>query len=391
MILRGATVYDDRFEPVQQDVRIEGERIAQMGTITACDEEEMRLDGCTIVPGLVEIHVHGCGGADMEDASASSLDTMSAYLASRGVTAFCPTGMTLPHEALAKQFAAAAQCRGRESGARILGVRMEGPYLSMAKKGAQCGDYIRPADVAEFRALHSVCPIRIVDVAPETEGAMDFAAAVCGECTVSIAHTAADFDTAQTALRSGFSHATHLFNAMPPILNRAPGPVTAVFDNDTATAEMICDGFHNHPAVVRMAFRLLGEDRIAVVSDAMRAAGCADGTFILGGQTVFVRNGQARLQDGTIAASTTNLFDEFCNLLRWGIPFRTALKACTITPARIARADGELGSVACGKYADLLVLDARMAIRAVFVHGRLVSDAADYFSKNYSIPSETVL
>lgn len=134
---------------------------------------------------------------------------------------------------------------------------------------------------------------------------------------------------------------------------------------------MICDGFHNHPAVVRMAFRLLGPDRAVVVSDSMRAAGCEDGVYVLGGQEVFVRDGKARLADGTIAASTTNLFEEFCNLLSWGVPFADALRACTINPARVAGAADTVGSIEAGKCADLLVLDAELRIRRVMIRGRL--------------------
>ena len=370
MILQNAVVYDEAFQPKRADICIEGERIVGIGDHSGIDAVD--LSGCTVVPGFTDIHIHGCGGADMADASVASLHTMSRFLAQHGVTSFCPASMTLPEDALTAQFRAVRQCMGTEPGAHILGVRMEGPFLSMAKRGAQCADFIRPADTAEFDRLCAAGPVSIVDVAPETQGAAAFAQAVCGRCTVSVAHTAADFETTEYALRHGFSHATHLFNAMPPIQNRAPGAVTAVFDSPTATAEIICDGFHNHPSIVRMAFRLLGEDRIAVVSDAMRAAGCADGDFVLGGQQVFVRKGEARLADGTIAASTTNMYDEFRNLLRWGIPMRQALKACTINPARIARADAQIGSIACGKFADLLVLDAEMQIRAVMIRGRWV-------------------
>ena len=372
MLLQNAIYYDEHFDPVRGDILVQGERIAQLG-VCAPSADVLDCSGCTIVPGFIDIHIHGFAGGDPADASASSLDRMSRALARHGVTSFCPTGMTLPEDALAAQFRAVESCKGKETGARILGVRMEGPYLSQEKKGAQRGDCIRPADEAEFRRLCRESPVRIVDVAPETEGAIAFAQAVCADCVVSIAHTAADFETTQQALRCGFTHATHLFNAMPPIRNRDPGAVTAVFDSETATAEMICDGFHNHPAVVRMACRILGEDRFVVVSDAMRVADCGDGDFVLGGQQVFVRNGQARLADGTIAASTTNVYDEFRNLLRWGVPMRAALKACTINPARVVRADREIGTIETGKFADLLVLDANLDLCTVIIRGKRIA------------------
>ncbi len=370
MILKNATVYDDSFLPQKLDIEITGGTITQIGACLPAADDALDCAGCTIVPGFVDIHIHGGGGGDMADADAASLQRMSRYLAKHGVTSFCPASMTLPHDALERQFAAVEAFKGSEEGARVLGVRMEGPYISMEKKGAQCGEFIRKPDAAEFRALHAVSPVCVVDVAPEVEGALAFSESVSALCTVSAGHTAATFGQTAAGLAHGFSHATHLFNAMPPIRNREPGAVTAFFDSPTATAEVICDGFHNHPAVVRMAFRLLGPDRAVVVSDSMCSAGCGDGDFMLGGQQVFVRDGQARLADGTIAASTTNVFAEFCNLLSWGVPFADALRACTINPARVAGRADSVGSIAVGKKADLLVLDGERNIRHVFIRGK---------------------
>ena len=369
MILKNATVYGADFVPRKLDIEFTDGAVTRIAEALPADGA-LDCAGCTIVPGFVDIHIHGGGGGDMADADAASLQRMSRYLAERGITSFCPASMTLPREQLVQQFAAVEAFKGCEQGARILGVRMEGPYISMEKKGAQCGDYVRLPDTAEFFALHAVSPVCAVDVAPETEGALAFAQAASAVCTVSAGHTAASFEQTKEAFAQGFSHGTHLFNAMLPIRNRDPGAVTAFFDSDTATAELICDGFHNHPAVVRMAFRLLGPERAVVVSDSMRAAGCADGVYVLGGQEVFVRDGKALLADGTIAASTTNLFEEFRNLLSWGIPFENALRACTINPARVAGKADRVGSIEAGKYADLLVLDEDLNIKHVFIRGK---------------------
>lgn len=369
MILKNATVYGADFAPRKLDIEVTDGVITRLADALPSADDVLDCALCTVVPGFVDIHIHGGGGGDMADADAASLQRMSRYLAARGVTSFCPASMTLPHKALLAQFAAVEAFKGTEEGARVLGVRMEGPFISMKKKGAQCGDFVRAPDVAEFRALHAVSPVCVADVAPEVDGALTFAEEVSALCTVSAGHTAATFDQTAKALAHGFSHATHLFNAMPPILNRDPGAVTAILDSETATAELICDGFHNHPAIVRTAFRLLGRDRAVVVSDAMRAAGCADGDYVLGGQQVFVRDGKAKLADGTIAASTTNLYAEFRNLLSWGVPFESALRACTINPARVAGKANSVGSIEVGKYADLLVLDGDLRIRHVFIHG----------------------
>ncbi|MBQ7542971.1 MAG: N-acetylglucosamine-6-phosphate deacetylase [Clostridia bacterium] len=371
MILKNATVYDGAFRPQRLDVAVRDGKIERLGESLPQTDGALDCTGCTVVPGFVDIHIHGGGGGDMADADPQSLQKMSRFLLRHGVTSFCPASMTLPFDDLAAQFAAVEAFKGREEGARVLGVRMEGPYISAEKKGAQCGAFIRPADYAEFAALDAISRVCVVDAAPEKAGASAFAERASGRCTVSAGHTAASYAQMLEALEHGFSHATHLFNAMPPIRNREPGPVTAILCSGTATAELICDGFHNHPAVVCMAMRLLGADRAVVVSDAMRAAGCGDGEYVLGGQKVFVRGGRARLADGTIAASTTDLHTEFRNLLAWGVPFADALRACTINPARVAGAADRIGSIEPGKDADLLVLDSQNRIRCVLVKGRV--------------------
>lgn len=370
MIIKNADIINSEFFRQRADLRVDGEIISEISNNIA-GGEVFDFSGCVVLPGFIDIHIHGCCGADVGDADWQAVETMSDYLCRNGVTSFCPTTMTLPLEVLKNQFAAVKSYMGRESGAYIHGINMEGPYISFEKKGAQCGEYIRKPDFDEFEQLCAVCPIKLVDVAPEVQDAYEFAEKASKICTVSAAHTAADFDTAKRAFESGFSHATHLFNAMPPVKNREPGTVTAVFDSESVTAELICDGFHNHPAILRMAFRLLGRDRAVVVSDSMKAAGCKDGEYLLGGQTVYVRSGRATLADGTIAASTANIYSEFKNLLSFGVPFDAALRACTINPARAIGADKETGSIEKGKRADFTVLDSEMNIKAVFVKGEL--------------------
>lgn len=367
MIIKNATVWGEDFSPVKTDIEIENGIIKALGTLDG--EDALDFSGMTVVPGFIDIHIHGACLADSSSGEAEQIQTISRYLAQRGITSFCPTTMTLPQETLEKAFAAVKECMGKEEGAYIHGINMEGPYISLAKKGAQAAEHVRTPDFEEFSLLNSICPIMLADVAPEVEGALDFAQKVKDVCTVSAAHTSASYEEAKLGFENGFSHATHLFNAMTPIQNRAPGVPTAVFENKTATAELICDGFHNHPAILRMAFELLGEDRAVVISDSMSAAGCGDGEYELGGQTVYVKDGKATLADGTIAASTTNIFEEFKNLLRFGIDFKLALKACTINPARAIRRDCETGSIAAGKRADLLVIDDEMNIKAVFING----------------------
>lgn len=375
MLLKNGTVYNDVFEPVKAAVAVEGERIAAVGDVNGsgtCYD----LTGMTVLPGFIDVHIHGCAGQDTSDATPEALEAMSASLVKKGVTSFCPTSMTLPYETLLDIFRNVQANMGKVSGAYMHGINMEGPYIAMSKKGAQNGDYVRNPDKEEFRRLYDGCGgcIRLVDIAPECEGAEAFIKEVQPYCPVSTAHTAADYDQAVQAIEWGVRHTTHLYNAMSGLTHRAPGVVGAVFDMAQrygVRAELICDGFHIQPAALRVAFRQLGEDNSIIISDSMRAADYRDGDYDLGGQAVYVRDGKALLADGTIAASTSNVYEEFKNVVSYGVPFKQAVKSATINPARAVRVDRETGSIAAGKYADLLVLDDSLAIKLVIVKGQI--------------------
>ncbi|MCR5484841.1 MAG: N-acetylglucosamine-6-phosphate deacetylase [Clostridiales bacterium] len=369
MIIKNAAVVCGDFKKRRTALLIEKGLISEISE-TIDGDDTVDFSGCTAVPGFIDVHIHGFGGGDVDDASEKSLEKMSFELAKRGITSFCPTTMTSPHDALLSQLGAVKAYIGKEKGAYIHGVNMEGPYISYEKKGAQDERFIRKPDIGEFLSLASVCDIVLVDVAPEVSGACEFAREASKVCTVSAAHTAASYDEAVKGFESGFSHATHLFNAMTPVSQRAPGIIPAVFDSKTVTAEFICDGFHVHPSLIRSSFRLLGRDRTVVISDAMKAAGCPDGTYTLGGTEVFVKNGRALLKDGTIAASTSNIYDEYKNLISFGIDEEQALRSCTINPARVIGKDKITGSIEKGKSADILFLDGENNIRAVMIRGK---------------------
>lgn len=378
MLLKNATIYNEQFEPVALNIRVQGDRIASVDTRTT-DDEVLDLAGYTVLPGLIDMHIHGCAGSDTGDATPEALEAMSRCLVQRGVTSFCPTSMTLSYEELNHIFANVAAAQSTVTGAYIHGVNMEGPYIAMSKKGAQNGAYVRNPDAEEFKRLYDNCGglIKVVDIAPETEGAQSFVEQVQGLCPVSVAHTAADYDQTCAAFSWGVRHVTHLYNAQSGLTHRAPGVVGAVFDNAQrygVRAELICDGFHIHPAALRIAFAQLGEDNSVIISDSMRAAGHVDGEYDLGGQTVYVRDGKALLADGTIAASTSNVYEELKNVIRFGIPMKQAIKSATINPARAIRVDRETGSIQAGKLADLLVVDNEFNIVLVMVRGEIKVD-----------------
>ena len=374
MILKNATVFNGDFEKVRADVAIEGERISKIGDLSG--EDELDLTDMTVMPGLIDIHIHGCGGADAGDATPEALETMSQTLVKNGITSFCPASMTLSFEELTKIFANIDEMKNKVGGAYIHGANMEGPYIAMSKKGAQNPLYVRNPDKEEFKRLFDGCngSIKVVDIAPECDGGDEFIKEIQPICPVSIAHTDAGYDEAVHAIELGVRHITHLFNAQSGLHHRKPGVVGAAFDvgkEKGVRAELICDGFHLHPATLRIAFRAMGEDGTVIVSDSMKAAGCPDGDYDLGGQPVYVRDGKALLADGTIAASTSNVYKELKNVISFGIPEKQAVKSATINPAKAIRADRETGSIEEGKLADILVVDKDYNIRLVIVKGKI--------------------
>lgn len=373
MLLIHANYLDEDFRLVQGDIEIEDGKILRVGKDLPRKEEDLAVDcagSYTVVPGFVDVHIHGCAGADTCDATREALEAMAAFLLAHGVTSFCPTTMTTSRETIQAALLAAKDMMDHpmEGGARVVGVNMEGPFIAKERKGAQKEEDILPPDFPLFQQFYEESGgiVRLVDVAPEQPGGLDFVEKASQLCTVSIAHTTADYDQAKAAFDKGVTHATHLFNAMSGLHHRKPGVVGAVFDDSRVRGELICDGFHIHPAVLRAAFRLLG-DRALIVSDSMRANGMPEGeAFDLGGQMVTVHQGKALLPDGTIAGSVTNLHQEIKNLVSFGVPFEQAVKAATLLPARAIGLDREIGSIAPGKRADLVVLDENLDIAAVY-------------------------
>lgn len=332
------------------------------------------LNGATVIPGLVDVHSHGNSGADFSDGDYEGLKKMAAFYAKCGVTSFAPASMTLPYDVLAKAFATARQLKEEapQGLARLMGIQMEGPYFSYKKRGAQNPDYLKEPDFEGFQALYEGCGglVRIVDVAPELPGAAEFVAKAKDLCTVSIAHTDSDYDHAKAAIDAGVTHLTHLYNAMPGIHHRNPGVIPAAVENPNVRAEIICDGQHVHPASVRLAFTMF-RDRMILVSDSGRCAGLPDGSkFELGGQDAWLRDGVARLADGTIACSAANLWQCLTNVISWNIPEEEAIRAASYNPACAIGAAGQIGSIEKGKLADFIVCSSDYTQKRVFIGGK---------------------
>lgn len=350
---------------------LEGDRIAAQA-----GGPELDLGGCYVIPGLTDLHFHGCVGADVSDADAEGLQKMADYELSRGVTQICPAGMTLETEQLRRVCENAAHhARTARSGAELVGLNLEGPFLSEAKKGAQNGAWLQKPNLGLLKELQAAAGglVKLVSVAPELEGALDFIRGAREVCTVSVAHTTADYDTALAAFRSGARQVTHLYNAMPPFAHRDPGVIGAAADSPEVRCELIADGVHVHPAVVRATFRLMGRERMVLISDTMRAAGLSDGQYTLGGQAVTVTGRLAALADGTIAGSCTDLMSCMTSAVSFGVPLADAVTAAAVNPAKALGIYDRFGSLDVGKTANLAVLEPDLSLRAVIFRGQVVA------------------
>ena len=333
------------------------------------------LGGATVIPGLIEVHSHGCAGADFSDGDYEGLKAMAKQYAAWGVTSFAPASMTLPYDVLEKAFATAKRLveENIEGLSVLRGIQMEGPFFCYAKRGAQNADYLKNPDFEGFKALYDGCDglVRIVDVAPELPGAAEFVAQASKLCTVSIAHTDSDYDHAKAAVDAGVTHLTHLYNAMPAIHHRNPGVIPAAVENAKVQAEIIADGYHIHPSSVRLAFTMF-KNRMVLVSDSGRCAGKDEGyQFDLGGQMAELRGGVAKLVGtNTIACSASNLYTCLCNAISWGIPEEEAVRAATYNPACALGVQNEVGSIATGLVADFLVCTNGYESKRVFLAGK---------------------
>lgn len=344
---------------IARDLHTDGPLIAP----ASGDDITIDATDCYVIPGLVDVHFHGAVGEDFSDATADGLQAIADFELSQGVTYICPAGMTLPEDQLEQICKNTAAHRRKDTtGAEVVGVHLEGPFLSFAKKGAQNAEYLHEPDSDMLARLQAAAEgsVRLVTVAPEEPGGIEFVrkATEMG-ITVSVGHTIADYDTAKAAFEAGACHATHLYNGMPPLHHRAPSVIGAAFDTPGVKAELICDGIHIHGAMVRFTFQLFGKERMVLISDSLRATGMPDGQYPFGGQEIEVHGNRATIvgHPETLAGSVTSLMGCLRQAVAFGIPLEDAVRACTYNPAQAIKIDDRAGTLDIGKEASIVLLN----------------------------------
>lgn len=383
MIIKNGICYTKQHDFVKKDVYIEKDLFCEKEG-QAKEEEIIDATDCYVIPGLIDMHFHGCKGYDVCDGTREAIDEIAKYEASIGVTTICPATMTLPVSELNEILKVASDYKKEQEQnehsdrADLVGLNMEGPFISPAKKGAQDAKNILPCDVEIAMGFLEASDglVKLIGLAPEqSEDAQSFIQAMKDDVIITLAHTNASFDDADMAFKAGADHAVHLYNAMTGFTHRNPGVVGAVCENKQVTAELICDGIHIHPAAVRTTFTMLGKERIIFISDSMRAAGMEDGVYTLGGLDVKVRGNKATLvSDGAIAGSVTNLMECMKTAVtKMNIPLEAAVACASEHPAKRLGIYETYGSITPGKKANAVLLDKNLCVRAVIKDGQKIA------------------
>lgn len=333
--------------------------------------------GHFLLPGMIDVHIHGACGFDMMDGTTGSIEEVSKACARTGCTTFLATSVTSSLDDLLHMIDCVKQVVGKEPGARIHGIHLEGPYLNHKRKGMQNELYLRHpnSDEMEYIVRHAGPLISMVTLAPELPGGLELISFLRQRgIIVSLAHSDATYEEAKQAFALGANHVTHCFNGMRPIHHRDPGLVVAAFEEKHVSVQAIVDHVHLHPAIVRLMYREKGAHGMVLITDALQAMGMGDGEYTFGGHRVNVRNGEARLSDGTLASSTVTMNEALKKTVESGIPFHEAVIMASSTPARLLGLKNK-GTIAPGMDADLVLMDSNYRVMRTMIEGEFVETA----------------
>lgn len=372
--LAGAMVYTGVDQPRYATVSISGDRIADVAEPARGESASFELPASwSVVPGFIDTHIHGAAGADVMDATPEALSTIGRFLPSEGTTAFLATTMSAGGEQLAAVTANVGRYMPGLGEAEILGIHLEGPFIAAAKAGAQGMQWIREPDVLAFDEWQRRASggIRVVTMAPEMPGALEFARRLTAQGVVaSIGHTNCTAAQAQDAIEAGCQRFTHLYNAMSGLHHREPGAACAALLSTGTVTEIIADGVHVAPSMLRLAYQVKSRDGLILVTDAIRGKGCGDGEFDLGGEPVYVRQGAARRANGVLAGSVLRMDQGLRNVLEFiGCDLSEAVRMASVNPATNIGVQDRKGTLEPGRDADLVVLDEQLRVRMTFCRG----------------------
>jgi len=354
------------------------------GKIMKIDTEDLsipegqyeRIDGSghLLVPGMIDVHIHGANGFDMMDGTDKSIQEVSSACASSGCTSFLATSVSSTLEDLLEMIRSVKRVIGHEVGAKIAGIHLEGPYLNPKRKGMQNEKYLRHPNLEEMNLIFEEAGslIKMVTIAPELPGGMELISFLKDKgVVIAIAHSDATYEEAKQAFASGASHVTHCFNGMRPIHHRDPGVIVAAFEEKHVSLQAIVDNVHLHPAIIRLMHTLKGPEGMVLITDALQAMGLGDGDYMFGGHHVTVSEGVARLKDGTLASSTVTMNEALRYTVETGIPLIDAVRMASTTPANILGLQ-EKGVITSGFDADLVLLDDEFKVRWTMVDGQIL-------------------
>ena len=377
---KNASVYAEGKGIIRTSVYFD-DKIRQIGGYVAGAEEIELPENAVVLPGFIDEHIHGAGGSDAMDGNTKDLAIIAETVAKEGTTSFLATTMTQSKENILKAMHAVKEYReaAGEQGARIAGVHLEGPFIAAAHKGAQPLEYVAAPDAKTFDEYNAACgnAIKIITLAPETDGALDFIRHIVAQGTVvSIGHTGAKYAEVKAAMEAGATNVTHTYNAQSPLHHREIGVVGSALLLEDLYCELICDTIHVSVPAMQLLVKNKRADKLALITDAMRAKGLADGVSELGGQTVYVKGGEARLADGTLAGSVLRMNRALQNMVeKVGVPLTQAVDYCTINPARTLKIENEAGSIAEGKRADFAVLNDKFDVLYTVRDGKIIYKA----------------